>query len=111
MLFQCDNTGVVAAVKKGSSKEVLVVHLSRALWFFAAHYNVNVSIEHIVGVSDMAADHLSRFNMQSFFLSDPQAELLPTPLPQALLQLVAVSRPDWTSPTFRQSFSIIMNRA
>ena len=88
------------------------MHLLRSLWFFAAHYNINISIEHIAGASNKAADHLSRFNMQSFFLSNPQAELLPTPpLPQALLQLVAINRPDWTSPTFRQSFSIIINRA
>ena len=46
VLFQCDNTGVVAAVKKGSSKEILVMHLLRSLWFFSTHYNIDISIEH-----------------------------------------------------------------
>ena len=39
ILFQCDNTGVVAAVQKGSSKDDLVMHLLRCLWFFTAYFD------------------------------------------------------------------------
>ena len=78
VLLQCDNMGVVAAVKKGSSKEALVMHLLLCLWFFVAQHNINLCIEHIAGISNEAAEHLSRFNMKSFFLSNPQAKLLPT---------------------------------
>ena len=49
VLFQCDNTGVVAAVQKGSAKEATVSHLLRVLWFFTAVFNVNLRIEHIPG--------------------------------------------------------------
>ena len=49
VLFQCDNTGVVAAVKKGTAKEELVMHLQHSLWFFVAHFDISVSIEHIAG--------------------------------------------------------------
>ena len=73
VLFQCDNTGVVAAVKKGSAKEATVSYLLRVLWFFTAVFNVNLRIEHIPGKTNCAADDLSRFNMQSFFGSNPQA--------------------------------------
>ena len=38
VLFQCDNTGVVVAIKKGSSKEDRVMQLLCALWFFVAHF-------------------------------------------------------------------------
>ena len=110
VLFQCDNTGVVAAVKKGSSKDNRVMHLLRCLWFFTAYYDISITIEHIAGVANIAADHLSRNNSHLFFSSYPQARLCPTPLPPELLQIVAVEGPDWTSPTFRQLFKDIIKR-
>ena len=109
-LFQCDNTGVVAAIRKGSAKEEVVMHLLRALWFFAAHFDIAITIEHIAGAHNDTADQLSRFNMQPFFLSNPQADMLPTPLPAELLQIVAVTGPDWTSPSFRQLFNTTISK-
>ena len=111
VLFQCDNTGVVAAVKKGTAKEELVMYLLRSLWFFVAHFDISVSIEHIAAAANQTADQLSRYNMQTFFCSNPQVSILSTPLPAELLQIVAVSGPDWTSPTFRQLFSAITTKA
>lgn len=49
VLFQCDNTGVVAAVQKGTAKDDLVMHLLRCLWLFTAHYDVTIIMEHIAG--------------------------------------------------------------
>ena len=106
VLFQCANTGVVAAVNKGTSKETSVMHLLRTLWCFAAHFDVCITVEHNAGT----ADQLSRDNLQSFFSSNPQANLLPTPVPKALLEIVAVQGPDWTSPSFRQLFSTTIGR-
>ena len=96
--FQCDNTGVVAVIQKGSAKEEVVMHLLRALWFFCAHFDI------LPGAQNCTADQLPRYNMHSFFLANPQADLLPTPLPPELLQIVAVTGPDWTYPTFSQLF-------
>lgn len=45
ILFQCDNSAVVAAVKKGSSKDPLVMHLLRSLWFF---FDIALTIERFV---------------------------------------------------------------
>ena len=36
--FQCDNSGVVAALQKDSARDNTIVHLLRCLWFFVAHY-------------------------------------------------------------------------
>ena len=95
ILFQCDNTGVVAAVQKMSSKDDLVMHLLRCLLFFTAYFDITITIEHIAGVSNVAADQLSRNNnICSIFVSHPQADLLPTPLPPELLLIVAVDKPD-----------------
>ena len=43
MLFQCDNTGVGAAVQKGAAKDDLVMHLLHCLWFFMAHYDTTIT--------------------------------------------------------------------
>ena len=111
VLFQCDNNAVVAAVKKGSSKDPLVMHLLRALWFFVAHFDIALTIEHLSGVCNTNADQLSRNNLHPFFLANPQANPQPSPLPQELLQVVAVHGPDWTSPAFRKLFRDITSRA
>ena len=111
VLFQCNNTWIVAAVKKGTAKEEVVMHLLRSLWFFVAHFDISVSIEHIPGVANQTADQLSRYNMQTFFCSNSQVSLLPTPLPAKLLQIVGASSPDWTSPTFRRLFNAITTKA
>ena len=110
VLFQCDNTGVVEAVKKGSAREPLVMYLLRTLRFFWAYYDISVKIEHIAGAHNGTADQLSRNNMQQFFISNPQASLLPTPLPLELLQIVSVAKPGWTSQRFTQLFSTITTK-
>ena len=95
--FQCNNTGVVAAIKKGSAKGEVVMHLLRALWFFCAHFDIAITIEHLPEAQNCTADQLSHYNMHSLFLANPQAVLLPTPLPPELLQIVVAMSPDWTS--------------
>ena len=84
VLFRCDNTAVVTAVQKGTAKDELVMHLLRCLWFFTAYYDTTITIEHITGVANIAADQLSRNNIYSFSCY-PQASLLTTPLPPELL--------------------------
>ena len=68
------------------------MHLLRSLWFFVAYYDISIKIEDIAGVHNGIADQLSRNNMQQFFFSNPQANLLPTPLPQELLEIVSVAK-------------------
>ena len=104
VLYQCDNSSVVAAIKKGSARDVVVMQLLRSLWFFVAHYDIHIICEHIAGSSNIAADHLSRNNISSFSLY-PQASLIPTPLPLSLLQIVTIPGPDWTSMDFTLLFS------
>ena len=111
VLFQCNNTGVIAAVSKGSAKEPVVMHLLRSMWFFVAHFDMSISIEHISGVCNGVADMLSRDKIQHFFLLNPRVDLCPTPIPEELTKIVSVFKPDWTSTTFNQLFNTIINRA
>ena len=108
--YQCDNSSVVAALSKGSAKETVVMQLLRCLWFFIAHYDIHISCEHIAGSKNIAADHLSRNNLSSFFSSSPQASPTPTPLPSSLLQIVAIPGPDWTSELFTMLFTSTTNK-
>ena len=109
VLFQCDNAGVVAAIRKGSAKEALVMHL-RSLWFFAAYFDIHVYAIHIPGACNVAADQLSWYNMSIFFYFNPHANLLPTPLLLELLQIISMTGPDWTSQAFGRLFNDTISR-
>ena len=89
VLFECDNSSVVAAVNKGSAKEAVVMHLLRCLWFFVAYYDITIIAKHIPGVANSSADHLSRCHMSLFFCSNPQADPAPAQLPTALLSIIS----------------------
>ena len=70
VLYQCDNSNVVAAIRKGSARDTIVMHLLRSLWFFTAHYDVDLVCEHITGMANTTADHLSRNNNSLFFSTE-----------------------------------------
>ena len=59
VLIQCNNTRVVAAVKKGSAKEELVMHLLCTLCCFVAYFDISITIEHIAGSAKQAAEQIS----------------------------------------------------
>ena len=105
--FECDNSSVVAAIQKGSAKDDTAMHLLRCLWFLVAHFDIDISIVHVAGITNCTADHLSRQRMSLFFSLNPQADVTPTPLPSALTDIVASPSLDWTSPAFRQLFNTI----
>ena len=67
VLFECDNSSVVAVLLYGTAKHNAVMHLLRVLWFFIAHYDIELLPKHIPGVANYSADHLPRDNMQCFF--------------------------------------------
>ena len=93
----CDNAAVVAIVRSGSSKDNFVMELIRNLFFVLAEFNVLLTIDHVPGVENGAADALSRNNCDSFRLQVPSARACPTPIPEELVQLLVHQRPDWTS--------------
>ena len=99
--FECDNSSVVATIQKGSAKHDAAMHLLRCLWLFVAHYDIDISIVHIPGITNCMADHLSQQRMSLFFSLNPQADVTPTALPSALMDIVASPYLDWTSSAFR----------
>jgi len=105
VLLQCDNLSLVNAINKGSSKDPIVMHLLRCLWFFTAYFDIALTATHIPGADNTSADQLSRNNMMEFFLTNPNALKLPTPLPASILDIISPVGPDWTSPHFRRLFT------
>ena len=98
--FQCDNQSLVSAINKGSSKDSMVMHLLRCLWFITASFNINITATHLPGIHNNAADMLSRDQGKEFLSTHPQASRLPTTLPLPSLQML-----DWTSPSFLRHFT------
>ena len=50
----CDNAAVVAIVPSGSSKDDMVMHLVRTLFYFSAKHDICLSVEHIAGSCNRA---------------------------------------------------------
>ena len=73
--FDCDNTGVVAAIQKGSAKDDTSMHLLRCLWFFVSHYDIDIITVHVAGVTNCTADYPSTHHMSLFFSLNLQANI------------------------------------
>ena len=94
---KCDNAAVVAIINSGSCKDPEVMHLMRCLMFFMAKFQFSMYATHIAGSKNVLADALLRDRLDLFLSHYPQASRSPAPLPQELLDLLIVARPDWTS--------------
>ena len=110
MVCHCDNAAVVTIINSGSSKNPLAMQLMRSLFFMSAHFNFAISAHFLPGSSNQLADALSRNKPERFFSLHPQANQLPTPIPQELLQMLLHNQPDWTSNSWRMMFSSCMQK-
>ena len=93
----CDNQAVVAVINLGHSKDPSLMHLLRCLFFISAHFDCSLTAVHIAGKLNTLADALSRDNLPLFSSLAPQADRDPVPIPNHLVQVLTVERPDWTS--------------
>ena len=106
--FFCDNLGLVDSIRKSASKDHIVMHLLRCLCFFTAHYDIHITITHLPGVQNTAADLLSRNKLQQFFILHPIASRLPTPIPLCLARIISPRQLDWTSSHFLRYFKQVI---
>ena len=102
--FQCDNASLVVAINKGSSKDKFVMHLLWCLWFFVAHFNIQVTATHLPGALNVTVDHLSRGNLTQAFISTPTLSQQSTSIPPSAVKLVSPKQLDWTSLQFHHLF-------
>ena len=106
----CDNAAVVAILNQNSSRDKEVMHLIRCLAFITAKFQFLLSASHIPGVENTAADALSRNNLDVFHSIYPQANSAPAPIPAPLLDLLLLSKPDWTSWSWTELWNDIFSK-
>ena len=99
-----DNLAVVSAITAGIARDPLLMHFLWCLHFFCAHYGIVLRARHIAGVQNTAADALSRDKREVFLSCAPQAPLMASHIPQSLLDMLLLRKPDWTSPSWRTLF-------
>ena len=59
--IKCDNMAVVEVLNTGCARDVILATCARNIWLLAAMYNVQMTVNHIPGVSNVIADLLSRW--------------------------------------------------
>ena len=80
--FRCNNEAIVGAVSLWCSREPLVMHLLRGLALLAMHFSFHLKAVHIPGISNVAADALSRNNLPPSSLRCQRLHQLPIPFHQ-----------------------------
>ena len=99
---QCDNMAVVYLINDGSSRDEEAMHLLRCLAFISARFEFYMFAVHIRGVDNLLADALSRDKCALFLQLFPQASPQPTAIPAALLDLIILTKPDWTESSWTE---------
>ena len=107
MLVWCENIAEVSMINHGSSSNRDVMHLACCLAFIKAKLEFELFATPFPGVHNPIADALSHNHMDLFHSLLPQADAIPTAIPEALLDLLIVSRPDWTSRHWTELWSTI----
>ncbi len=87
ILFHCDNKAVVDIWASNTSKCPLMTSLLRKLFFIAAQHEFTVNIKHLAGINNSIADSLSRFQMVKFRHLAPEADPLPTAIPDIVWKI------------------------
>lgn len=108
VLCRCDNLAAVHIINSGTSSDAHALALLRCLHFVTAKFIP--SAVHLPGVDNVLADALSRDNLAYFFLHNPQASPLPSLIPVPLMDLLASTNLDWTSPSWNSTFSSIFKQ-
>ena len=107
--FRTDNMAVVEVLHSRTASDPLLMHLLRCLVFYAAVHHFDFVGEHIPGKDNIAADALSRNNLALFSCLFPQA--MQVPIPQPVLDLLVVVRPNWGSHEWTSLFRDSWTRA
>ncbi len=101
--FHTDNMAVVDILRKGSARDPLAHHMVRCLYFYTSLYSFQFVVEHVPGVLNVAADALSRNNLQLFSSLVPQGTH--HVIPASVIDLLVRRKPDWGSQPWIELFT------
>ena len=82
-----DNKAITQIWAKGSTPAPLLMAVMRKLFLFAAKHDFSISLKHVYGVFNPAADALSRFQMVRFREVAPTAHEYQTPIPEGVWEV------------------------
>ena len=97
VLFQSDNSTVVAALQQDTCRDPRVMQLLRMLHFVAAHYSFTFTSAHLPGRCNTLADAISRNQANSSALMSSQLSQISHPVSSTIIDLVCDLEVDWTS--------------
>ena len=101
----CDNMAVVEVLNNGYSRDKLLMHLLRCLFFISEYFKVQVEAVHRQGKDNIRADALSRNDLNRFRQASPGADQKAVGIPHQLLTLLVDKQPDWMSPDWTRWFT------
>jgi len=73
IVVNCDNEAVVVVLGRRYSKEPHLMHMLWVLFFAEVHYQFKLSAQHILGICNTLADHLSRNQLHEFYKKSSSA--------------------------------------
>ena len=82
--FVTDNSALVDVINRQTSKHKLIMILVRDLVLTSLKYNILFRARHIAGIHNSCADLLSRLQVNQFKQIFPEADEMPTPIPENL---------------------------
>lgn len=89
IVFRIDNSALVSAVNKQTSKDKQIMKLIRSLVLLTMLNNIQFRAIHIDGACNVIADAISRFQMQRFRSLAPAADLIPAMIPDEFLTVIS----------------------
>jgi len=108
----CDNSSVVEVhFNRGYSKNPIMMHMVRCLFFITEHHHLSLEAVHLPGKINVAADALSHNNWSLFLQLSPGAMPDPSPIPDQTLRLLVEEQPDWTPTNWTELFVICTRQA
>lgn len=87
VVLHSDNIAVVHVINKTTSKDPNLMQLMRRLMILSLQHNIHFHAKHIPGISNTAADLLSRLQVKEFKARFPHMDNEPTPVPPALVRI------------------------
>ena len=97
VLFQSDNSTVVAALQRGTCRDQRVMQLPRMLHFVAKHCSFNFTSAHLPGLCNSLGDAISRRQANSSAFTSSHLSQISHPVSSTFIDLVCDLQVDWTS--------------
>jgi len=111
VIAHCDNTAVVSVLNSRYSQDKMLMQMLRGLFFIEAYFQFQLAAVHLPGIHNGLADNLSRNRLSSFLRKrGGSTDSTPSPIPVSLLQWLLNPKLEWTSPSWMEQFSSIVQK-